>query len=281
MNILGEQLKKERERKGITLEEVARVTKIRKTYLQALEDGDFGAQSPVFMKGFLKSYADFLGLDSSDILNRYKQDITTEDEFEAEREVSASRRRSSQYLVPGIITLSLAIIIIITSIFTIKRHNTVTPPVTPQEPKKQDALVKNITTQPLLTTVHEKIFKNLTASKAIPTSAPAPPAIVEAKPPEKTEKSAEKAVKAPNSEKNEKKHSLYITAKGTAWLRVAVDDGAATEVLMKKGEIIDLAANRKFTVVTGNAGEIDITLDGKALGSLGESGKVISKVFPE
>lgn len=286
MNTLGEQLKKEREKKGITLVEVARVTKIRKTYLQALEEGDFDAQSPVFMKGFLKSYAEFLGLDSTDILKRYKNDIKTEDELEAEPEVSASRRSSSKYLVPGIITLSLAITIIITSIIAIKKRNThapstTIPPVTQVEPTREEVVIKNTITHPILSTVHEKLFKDLTAIKSTAPVKPAPTPVVAEKPAEKPEKTVEETGKTAKAKINGKKHTLNITAKGTAWLRIAVDDGASIEVLMKKGETIDLAAEKKFAVVTGNAGEIDITLNGKSLGSLGESGKIISKVLPE
>lgn len=285
MNTLGEQLKKEREKKGITLVEVARVTKIRKTYLQALEEGDFNAQSPVFMKGFLKSYAEFLGLDSSDILTRYKSDIKTEDEHETEQGASASRRSSSKYLVLGIITLSLAIAII-TLIIALKKRNipapsTTIPPVTQVEPAREEAAIKNTTTHPILSTVHEKLFKDVTAIKSTAPVKPAPTTVVAEKSTEKQEKMAEETAKASKAKTNGKKHTLNITAKGTAWLRIAVDDGASIEVLMKKGETIDLAAERKFAVVTGNAGEIDITLNGKSLGNLGESGKIISKVLPE
>ncbi len=287
MNTLGEQLKKEREKKGITLVEVARVTKIRKTYLQALEEGDFDAQSPVFMKGFLKSYAEYLGLDSAEIIKRYKYDIKTEDELEAEPEVSASRRSSSRYLVPGIITLSLAIIIIIASIIAVKKRNTppapstTIPPVTQAEATREEVVIKNTTTHPILSTVHEKLFKDVTAIKSTAPVKPAPTPVVAEKPAEKPEKTVEETGKTAKAKTNGKKHTLNITAKGTAWLRIAVDDGASIEVLMKKGETIDLAAERRFAVVTGNAGEIDITLNGKSLGSLGESGKIVSKVLPE
>ncbi|MEK7850641.1 MAG: helix-turn-helix domain-containing protein, partial [Deltaproteobacteria bacterium] len=54
---LGEYIKREREKKGITLEEAARTTRIRKVYLQAIEDGDFNIQPSIFMKGFIKSYS--------------------------------------------------------------------------------------------------------------------------------------------------------------------------------------------------------------------------------
>jgi cytoskeleton protein RodZ len=61
----GEKLRREREMRGITLEEIAAATKIGSRSLRALETEDF-AQLPggIFNKGFVRSYARYLGIDT-------------------------------------------------------------------------------------------------------------------------------------------------------------------------------------------------------------------------
>lgn len=61
---IGQYLKRVREEKGISLKTVAEETKIRVRYLQALEEGDYAAlPGNVYARGFLRSYARFLGVE--------------------------------------------------------------------------------------------------------------------------------------------------------------------------------------------------------------------------
>jgi len=61
---IGQRLKHARVYRHLTLEKAASVTRIRLQYLQALEADDFSAMpSPVQARGFLRNYADYLGLD--------------------------------------------------------------------------------------------------------------------------------------------------------------------------------------------------------------------------
>ena len=64
MASFGERLKREREMRGVSLEEIAESTKIGKRHLQALETEDFD-QLPggIFNKGFVRAYSKYLGLD--------------------------------------------------------------------------------------------------------------------------------------------------------------------------------------------------------------------------
>lgn len=74
MEAIGKTLKEARERLGLTLDEVARSTRIRKVRLEALENGDFDSlPSRVQVQGFLRNYADFLGLDPEQILSELAQ----------------------------------------------------------------------------------------------------------------------------------------------------------------------------------------------------------------
>nr|MBC7246038.1 helix-turn-helix domain-containing protein [Chloroflexota bacterium] len=72
MGELGETLRKAREAKGLSLAQVEEATKILSTYLQALENEEFERlPAPVYVKGFLRNYAIYLGLDPQQVLSLY------------------------------------------------------------------------------------------------------------------------------------------------------------------------------------------------------------------
>jgi cytoskeleton protein RodZ len=87
---LGEYLKQERELRQISLEEVAEGTKIAIYRLRAMEaDRWEDLPAEVFVKGFIKSYAEFIGLVPEDVILRY-QEIQTAN-------VNANKRADSAY----------------------------------------------------------------------------------------------------------------------------------------------------------------------------------------
>jgi len=72
---LGEQLKNLRGEGRITLHEVSRDTKIPLKYIEMLEDGDFDSLPPdVYVKGFLRAYAEFLGIEPKKLINLYQRE---------------------------------------------------------------------------------------------------------------------------------------------------------------------------------------------------------------
>lgn len=73
METIGQFLKREREFRGITLEEVSRSTKVTVTVLKNLEADrtEYFPHGP-FMKGLLKSYGQYVGLNVDDLLLRYQ-----------------------------------------------------------------------------------------------------------------------------------------------------------------------------------------------------------------
>jgi cytoskeletal protein RodZ len=69
MSPLGETLQRARQAKGITYEDAERVTRIPRKYLEALELENFSIlPAPVYARGFLRSYAGYLGLNPNDLL---------------------------------------------------------------------------------------------------------------------------------------------------------------------------------------------------------------------
>lgn len=72
MQEFGELLRNAREAQGMTLEEVEKVTKIRRKYLEAIENGDVSEMpGEVQLRGFIRNYAAAVGLDPGAVMERY------------------------------------------------------------------------------------------------------------------------------------------------------------------------------------------------------------------
>jgi helix-turn-helix protein len=70
---IGETLREARLRRGVDVAEVSARTKIRTKYLRALENDDFGQlPGPTYVRTFLRTYADYLGLDSHLLVEEYR-----------------------------------------------------------------------------------------------------------------------------------------------------------------------------------------------------------------
>ena len=73
MLTIGEQLKLAREARKLTIKQVVLATRVRAHYLQAMEIDDFSAMpSAAQARGFLRLYADFLGLDADSLTNKLR-----------------------------------------------------------------------------------------------------------------------------------------------------------------------------------------------------------------
>ncbi len=79
----GEELRREREIRGISLKEIADATKISKRFLEAIERNDHRTlPAPVFTRGFVREYARYLGLNTEDVVNRYNYAAAGDDRIE-------------------------------------------------------------------------------------------------------------------------------------------------------------------------------------------------------
>ncbi|HEX6159338.1 MAG TPA: RodZ domain-containing protein [Thermoanaerobaculia bacterium] len=79
----GEELKREREIRGISLKEIADATKISKRFLEAIERNDHKTlPAPVFTRGFVREYARYLGLSVEDMVNRYNYAAAADERIE-------------------------------------------------------------------------------------------------------------------------------------------------------------------------------------------------------
>jgi len=70
--LVGAVLQKEREKKGLSLKEIAARTHIRLDYLKDLEEGEYSRiPSEIYVKGYLRAYAAEVGLDPAEIISMY------------------------------------------------------------------------------------------------------------------------------------------------------------------------------------------------------------------
>jgi cytoskeleton protein RodZ len=106
---LGEKLRQAREERGISISEVAEQTRISSLYLQSIENDDYKPlPGGIFNKGFVKSYAKFIGIDEQEALDDYAK-LTADWESRNPSDVRTYRPevltddRSGGSLIPTII----------------------------------------------------------------------------------------------------------------------------------------------------------------------------------
>lgn len=69
---IGQKFEAARQSKGVTVSEAGHATKILVKYIEAMEADDFGElAAPVYVKGFIRMYAQYLGLDAAPLVNEY------------------------------------------------------------------------------------------------------------------------------------------------------------------------------------------------------------------
>lgn len=128
MAAISEQLQLAREAKKLTIHQVAEVTKIRTDHLRALEEGNFDVFSaPVYIKGFVRTYATLLKLDVPKIMAGLDEELGRKDKFHEPPPLSDQsrgildfitlqfsklNRRKATIAITGVVALILIIMII-------------------------------------------------------------------------------------------------------------------------------------------------------------------------
>src|SRR6478735_6808823 len=77
MASVGEQLRAAREKQGLSIAQIADRTKLRSDHVRALEAGNFDVfAAPVYVRGFVRSYANLLRLDSAGVLRELEAELS-------------------------------------------------------------------------------------------------------------------------------------------------------------------------------------------------------------
>ena len=137
---IGSSLREARTRRQIGVAQVEQATKIRGKYLRALEEEQFDVlPSQTYVKGFLRTYADYLGLDGQLYVDEYNSRFASGDEWSARSASRAATHRRERRLQANVVLLALAAIVVLTVVVisawkvsgsghvatkTVKRHTT-------------------------------------------------------------------------------------------------------------------------------------------------------------
>jgi transcriptional regulator with XRE-family HTH domain len=128
---LGETLRRARLSKNVTFEDAERVTRIRREYLEALEREDFNKlPAPVYARGFLRSYAGYLGLDPGELMPFFPVGHVEEPQLDPLPEVGEPRTwNMSGVLAVGVVGF---LILLVVAIYSLGREGT-SPALAPRQ----------------------------------------------------------------------------------------------------------------------------------------------------
>jgi hypothetical protein len=115
---IGNSLREARVRRGLDFNQAELATKIRGKYLRALEDEQFEMlPAETYVKGFLRTYAEYLGLDGQLYVDEYNSRFVSDEYSEARARRSAARpQRRNRRIETNVVLVALATIVILTVI---------------------------------------------------------------------------------------------------------------------------------------------------------------------
>jgi len=292
---LGLVLQREREKKNLSIETVMEATKISRINLVALESGDRSAlPHPVYTKGFVKSYARFLGLDSDELIMIVDREYQSEEQrfdmvtndvspvvdkaFQEVDAPAARRKRSFLPFVLVVLILSGVITLIVLSLDKVTEDNSADAPSSPAiiddsakdalelaDPELEaDALPKVAEADNASVFDGDELAKQQKENAlAVPDAGLDKP---EVKPIEKAEDVAAETG-TPKLEKQKYDHVLIIratTEKG-CWIGVwkGDDTDMARDFVLKEGEPLRLMFNNPRRIRIGNASGVSVLYNGK------------------
>jgi len=289
MTGFGEYLRREREMRGVSLEEISAATKISIRFLQAVENEELSKlPGGIFTRSFVRTYARYLGLDEERVLadcqlagqQKPEVDIRRIPANRARPSGGASRTRVIAFLLAGVLLAGGYALFRYSR--RIMEQQSSTPMVIPPGINAPSANPPP-TSAPVQPTTPALQESNpaLQAPSATPPSgaatAPAtlqggpPPAGAKASPPSQGVTSeAARAVAA---------HTdlvLQVAVTERAWVAVDADGKTVLQKSLNPNEVENLKALDSFDVTTGNAQGTVLTLNGETLKPLGRHGEVKS-----
>lgn len=271
----GRLLREERERRGLTLDEISLATKLRPYILKTLEEEQWDSlPSPAFVRGFLRTYAKFLSMDEDKILGAYGTNISVDPDLRnLEGEPFPGKgKRSSLFL--WMLAAVVALFVLwkmyapLDRTLTVQREQSAS--VTTDGEKTQAA---QITAPPAS---QEEIGPSA-ASSQIPENA-------EAAHPAVPEVSAHKPAEGPVVLETVQKsgpHTLRGKVGARTWVKIYIDDLEPREYMFQPGQQPEWTASKGFYVIIGNAGGIALEWNGEAVGNTGAAGQVVRIRLPK
>jgi cytoskeleton protein RodZ len=267
MPSLGEELRAAREARNLSLSDVSERIHIRTVYLQSLENEDYGTiAAPVYVRGFLRTYSRFLGLDPEEAVARFNATLPDRDlpVPSRERRVATTRTgrsasRSAGGPSPWLWILVAAAVILVGyvgySYYELQRDQ------------------HRLAVTPGASAAPEPAATATPAAAAAPASdAPASPAAASAT------AAATAPAATPSPQAGAAANALTVRVVSPSWLRVSVDGAVQMEGMYPAGTQ-RVFHGKAATVRAGNAAGVEITAGGRNLGPLGTTGEVVERTF--
>ncbi|MDD4953706.1 MAG: DUF4115 domain-containing protein [Candidatus Omnitrophica bacterium] len=260
----GSRIKKIRLEKGLTLEEAHKKTKIHMNILEALEGDGLTNLSPIYLKSFLKIYCQFLGVDPKDYITDYKEarkEIRTKEEASVPAKplepVSSIKkgafsgfdffdliRKSKRYLVfVLIIIFAWMAVVNLGKFISHRRKATVAQK---QAPVNRPEVVKPRARKAVAPKAKAK-------SRGLPVSAP--------------RKETVSGIR------------LGIKTRENCWISLKVDGRVVFQRILEKGRFESWQAKDKIELSLGNAGAVELEVNGQLFSNLGRRGQALKNII--
>jgi cytoskeletal protein RodZ len=278
---IGERLRNARQALGLSLEDIESTTRIRRSFLEALEQEAFDTlPSPAYVRGFLRSYASCLGIPPGELLDLYPSSGVApsvaapgvhRDSAVEVRITPAIRFSRTRGLVVGLgILVGLGVLVLgyvlYGQIRQFAQTATPSPPPAPQSP---------VEVTPAVPAPGGPPGSQAPASPSPSVSpSPAPPA-----PPAPGAPSPGRASPEGGEPLTGPIHAVVVASSGRSWVRAVADGTTVYEGFLNEGEQRVWDAAHTLTVRAGNAGALEVSVNGRSLGRFGRPGEVLERTL--
>jgi cytoskeleton protein RodZ len=283
MGSFGENLRREREMRGVTLEEISAATKISVRFLKSIENEEFSRlPGGIFSRSFVRAYARYLGLEEDPLLEEYQ--LAAKDrgdvnltQFSPPKTYSRPERRSHTALWGALVA-----VVLMAAGLALWRHShrpLQTPsPAIGHVPAIQGSpgglsAQETATTGAALTSNPQATAKSAVSSSGTnartPETKPAVPGVLAA-----ASAVAPAAPKVPAISDYDGKLVLQVATTERSWMAIDADGKTVMQGIMDPNEVKTFRAGDSFDVLTGNAQGVILTLNGQTLKPLGREGEV-------
>ena len=258
---VGEVLQQARQKKHKEIDAIAAQLCIRPRYLEALEMSnyqDFPGQT--YALGFLRTYANYLGLDADSLMNQYRVERGGVKPEKLDMPIA-----ERQVLFPSLkyILLSVAIVLFVWVFWYLLTYSDTSADALPEAMNEVIAEEQIVDVSTPAATLEAQVL----GASGDEASAP----VIEAVQPSSVAEAVFEHQKAAPL--------VEVVATDDAWVEIVQDDELIFSRTMKKGEKYQVPDNAEnIYLKTGNAGGIEIYVDGQKTKSLGDVGVVRSNV---
>ncbi|MGM0421989.1 MAG: RodZ domain-containing protein [Pseudomonadota bacterium] len=308
---IGEYLQKIREEQGYSLQDVSSAINVRKGQLRAIEEGKIDLlPGKIYGVGFVKSYAGFLELDAEAAGNQFKlehyaapppsEEEQAEKKKQEEKLMSGSGERDNR--VPSLLVIIVAAIILAASFIgwtyfqpddtelqkvlnnipdapeVEVASSDIDVPVTPGQADENTTAEETVNQQDNISSVTTTTLPKLNSpSSDENTASPEPQPQISSQ-----EQAETQPLKLNETKKLQKRNSnsrVTLRANADSWVKITNSSGRSLfQKVLRPGDEFMVPNEKGLVMATGNAGGLDIYIDGEQINPIGRSGDIMRGV---